>query len=91
MATTKELPLRLSFRVEGDWWNAYVAAPNKMDGARHIGSILMAAVRDNQDRKQAFMDLMQSFLGDIIAEVFGSQPEWSEPVQAPQSERAGRA
>lgn len=86
-----ELPFRVAFRAEGNFWNAYLASPGTMEGAKHIGSILLAAVSDNPERKQAFMDLMQDFVGDIISEVVGAKPEWSEPRDAPPNERAGSA
>lgn len=86
-----KIELRLAFRTEGDWWNAYIAESGTMSGARKVGSILMAAVRDNVDRKQAFMALMQSFMSDVLKDVTGSRPLWWEPKAAPEHERAGNA
>lgn len=83
--------LRLALRVEGDWWNAYIAETGTMEGARQVGSILMAAVRDNEDRKKAFMELMQGFMSDVLKDVTGARPLWWEAQNAPEHERAGRA
>jgi len=80
---------RLAMRVEGDWWVAYYAMPDTMEDALDLGRIRMAAVQD-QTHKQAFMTLMQHFVGDIILEIFGEIPDWNDPVGAPEHERAGR-
>lgn len=88
---SKKAELRLALRVEGDWWNAYFAESGTMEGARKVGSILMAAVQDSEDRKQAFMTLMQSFMSDVIKDVMGSRPLWWESKPAPEHERAGNA
>lgn len=81
---------RLALRVEGDWWVAYYAMPDTMADAIDLGRIRMAAVQD-QTHKQAFMALMQHFVGDIILENLGVAPDWNDPVGAPEHERAGRA
>lgn len=81
---------RLALRVEGDWWVAYYAMPGSMGDALDLGRIRMAAVQD-QGRKQAFMTLMQNFVGDILLEIVGEIPDWNDPVGAPEHERAGRA
>jgi hypothetical protein len=86
----KTIPIRLAMRVEGDWWVAYLARAETMDGAKRLGSILMGIVQNDKDRKQAFMDLMQSALGDAVEDVFGQMPDWNEPQPAPEAERAGR-
>ena len=85
-------PGRLALRVEGDYWNAYFAAPETMENAVHLGSIMMAAVVDNDDRKQAFMALMQDVVADFIEGAIGQRPTWPDPPEpAPESERSGNA
>ncbi len=81
---------RLAMRVEGDKWNAYYALSDTMDGALWLGSIAMSIVQD-LERKQAFMDLMKSFIDDIFADQIGERPEWPEPERAPGHERSGSA
>lgn len=88
---SNKIELRLALRVEGDWWNAYVAERGTMEGARKIGSILMAAVSDNEERKKAFMEVMQSFMSDILKETTGVRPLWWETQEAPEHERSGNA
>ena len=85
------MEMRLALRVEGDWWNAYIAVSGTMEGARLIGSILMATVRDNEDRKKAFMELMQGIMSDAIKEMTGARPLWWEARDAPGHERSGNA
>jgi hypothetical protein len=81
---------RLAMRVEGNLWVAYFAQIGTMDGAIFLGSIQLAFVQD-PDRKRAFMGLMQEAVGEILAAASGAQPQWPEPVAAPEHERGGRA
>ncbi len=83
---------RLAMRVEGRCWNAYYALTDTMDGAVYLGSIAMAAVLDNPDRKRVFMDMMKDVVSDIIEEKMGARLEWpNEPERAPEHERSGAA
>jgi hypothetical protein len=88
---TNKLPIRLAMRAEGDWWVAYMAQPDTMDGAKRLGSILLGIVERNAEHKQTFMALMQEVMTAAIKDVFGQTPDWSEPQAAPESERSGRA
>lgn len=87
----KTLPVRLAMRVEGDWWVAYMAQADTMDGAKRLGSILMGIITSSPERKQAFMALMQDAMSGAIKDVFGQTPDWNAPQAAPEAERAGRA
>jgi hypothetical protein len=81
---------RLAFGVEGDWWVAYYARPDSMEGAIDLGRIQMALVQD-RGRKKLFMDLMKSALGEFLRDATGGDPTWSEARPAPEHEKAGRA
>lgn len=83
---------RLAFRVEGDFWRAYLAAPDTMKGAQEIASISLAAAL-NPTHKLAFMELMRTIVGDIIEAATGHRPLWPAPggEPAPESERSGHA
>lgn len=81
---------RLALRVEGRYWNAYYALPDTMEDALCLGSIAMAAVRD-EDRKATFMHLMQEAVADIIEAKCGTRPAFNDPVAAPNIERGGNA
>lgn len=91
MTEMDKMPIRLALRVEGDFWVAYVAKKDTMDGAKRLGSILMGAVKSNPTRKKAFMDLMQDMMAQAIKEMTGKAPDWNEPEPAPERERSGRA
>lgn len=82
---------RLAMRQEGKSWNAYYAMPDTMDGAIFLGSIRLAAVTNNPERKQAFMDMMRDVVSDVIEERAGITPDWGGPVTAPLHEKAGNA
>lgn len=90
MTQTTTSPIRLALRVEGDWWVAYLARSDTMEGAHRLGSILMGIVETNKERKKAFMDLMKSALSDAIEDIFDQQPTWKQE-KAPEAERSGRA
>lgn len=81
---------RLALRAEGESWNAYYALLETMEGAIPLGSIRMGAVVNNPARKQAFMDLMQGIVADILKEETGQAPTWTIE-RAPEHERSGSA
>jgi len=91
MGRTKTTAMRCALRVEGNWWVAYAAQLGTMDGAVEMARIAMIFVQDRR-RKKAFMALMQSAMGDLIADLTGGQVDgWNDPVLAPEHEKSGRA
>lgn len=82
--------LRLAMRVEGDFWNAYAAQTNTMNGAALLGSIHMSLV-GNRDTKATFMDLMKGCMADLVRATGSNVLGWSDSQRATESERAGRA
>jgi hypothetical protein len=89
MTDPKQQVGRVALRVEGDWWVAYYALPNTMEGAIEMGRVLMALVQD-RDRKEAFMGLMRSAVGEFLKAATGVQADFITQ-DAPEHERAGRA
>ena len=81
--------LRLALRVEGDFWNAYIAATDTMDGALLFGSIHMSAAADPAV-KDMFMTTMSAARVRALT-VAGHKPVRMEVRPAPEHERAGRA
>jgi len=81
---------RLALRHEGENWVAYYALPDSMEDPIFLGSIRMGAIVDNEERKQAFMDMMCDIVSDIIEETTGHRPTWGGPKSAPEHERAGQ-
>ena len=79
--------LRLAFRVEGGFWNAYVADMDSMEGAVFLGSCSMTAAKDTEV-KQAFMDLMRKSF-EVVSKIDVSH--WGAPRPAPDNERGGSA
>lgn len=80
---------RLAMRREGKMWNAYYAMPNTMDGAVLLGSIAVAAIAENDERKNAFLGMMRSVVADVIEDETGQRPTWTGVRSAPESERSG--
>jgi hypothetical protein len=81
---------RLALRHEGNFWNAYYAMPDTMEGAILLGSIQLRFVMD-EARKQLFMALMQEAVTDLIQDTLGQPPTWNSPVTAPPHEKAGHS
>lgn len=82
---------RLAMRAEGQWWNAYYALPDTMNGALHLGSIRLTAVQANENLKLRFMATMRELVDDVIADKAGMRPSWGGPETAPAHERAGHS
>jgi hypothetical protein len=82
---------RLAFREEGGNWNAYFAKPDDMAGAIYLGSIRMAFVTDNPERKQQFMTLMQQAVGDMMQGALGVRPSRWDRQPAPERDRTKKA
>jgi len=80
---------RLAMRQESGYWNAYYAHKHHMKDAVLIGSIRMAAVMSNKERKKAFMDMMRDIVSDIIESETGVRPKWGSEMAAPEIERTG--
>ena len=81
---------RVAFRVEGKEWVAYYAKPDTMKDAVRVGSLSMAFA-EVPERKQEFMALVRQCVADMFDEVLGQRPQWTEPTDAPESERNGSA
>ena len=86
-----KMKVRLALREEGSFWNAYLALPNTMDGAKLIGSIMIGAARKNPEIKEGFRLLMQQVLADAIENVTGEQPDTWDITPAPEAERSGHS
>ena len=78
---------RLALRVEGDKWVAYYAMEGTMSEAIELGSIASGIVSNNEQRKQAFMDLMREIVADLIENATGQRSTWNAPIDAPLHER----
>jgi hypothetical protein len=86
-----KVKLRIAFRQEGQFWNAYVAIGDTMKGAFLIGSIGFGAVARNPEIKEAFMDLMKKTFEIAFKETTGGKPDYWTTRDAPENERGGSA
>lgn len=82
---------RLALREEGEWWNAYYALTDTMEGAIPLGSVRIAAAKANPQVKERFIALMREVVSGIIEETAGIRPTWGGIESAPEHERAGSA
>lgn len=82
--------LRIAMRCEGNFWNAYVAQPNTMEGALLLGSIAITPCKQNPEIKNAFMELMQAAFNEFLKSQ-GIDTIGFETRPAPEHEKAGRA
>lgn len=85
------MKMRLALRHEGDFWNAYAAHSETMDGAVLLGSIVIGAVSgdEGRERKRLFMDLMTKTMSIGIEAATGQTPIWGISENAPEHERSG--
>ena len=84
-----KIRVRLAFRQEGAFWNAYMANLGTLKDAKLIGSILLGAAKKDPRVEKGFKDLMKLTLGNAILEVTGElTDDWTEQP-APESERSG--
>lgn len=86
----QQMTVRIAFREEGEFWNAYIAQTGTMKGAFLLGSIAMGAARINPAVKQGFMDLMTTAFRDA-AKGLGIPVDGFEVRPGPQHEKAGKA
>lgn len=77
--------LKLAFRREGKWWVARLGH----EGPK-VAQIAMQVIED-EARRKAFMDLLSSYMSDLIETTLGVKPERMEVRPAPESERSGNA
>src|SRR5580765_6615106 len=71
---------RLAMRHEGNFWVAYYALPESMEGAVLLGSIAMRFV-DTKPRRDAFMEIMKKAVADLLQDQFGERPTWPDGPQ----------
>lgn len=77
---------RIAFRAEGNWWVAYYALPDTMEGALELARIQMSFVVNHPQRKDAFMKLIQQGISSVAPEFL-----IADQRPAPEHERSGAA
>lgn len=92
MPDNRTLAMRLSFRVEGDFVNAYMAKPDTMDGATLLASFRKTILDQQPETWERWKDLMRDAFGGAIKDALGVDGvEWGGERPAPEHERSGRA
>ena len=87
---SKHLIGRLAFRVEGTFWKVYYAKASTMDDAILLGSIRLSIVARSAERRQAFINVTQDGMVDVLREIAGSDLDW-DIEDMPEAERIGNA
>jgi hypothetical protein len=82
-----DMNIRIAFREEGNYWKAYLAQADSMEGAMLIGLIPLAAASEGNPLKQKFTDLMKEVLTDFMVATGAEIEGWNDPVSAPPHER----
>lgn len=82
-------PFRLALRVEDEWWIAYMARIDTMEGAVELGRILFNCARV-EGVGDAFKALMVQVLSGALEAIGANAISWDER-KAPESERSGSA
>lgn len=83
--------LRLALREEGALWNAYLAPPTTMEGAKLLASVDRAVVQDCAEIRTAFIAFCQVAMHRAVSMQFGLRiVDFGDAEVAPEHERAGR-
>jgi hypothetical protein len=80
---------RIALREEGDWWVAYWARPDTMDGALPLARVRMNLVAKDKAIKRAFIEFAQLIMTHGIEAVGGKIEGWHAPIPGPPHERGG--
>lgn len=80
---------RLALRHEGQWWMAYYAEPDTMEGAIEIGRIRFSVVQEEK-YKEAFQSMMREVVADLLEDIVGKRPTMLTQL-ARESERSGHS
>ncbi|WP_374374420.1 hypothetical protein [Dongia sp.] len=83
-------PFRLAMRVEGEWWNAYMAPPETMEGATLLATVRMTLVAE-KDAKDVYLATVRDLFFRAAEAALGAPIDSFETREAPEHEKAGRA
>ena len=84
-------PVRLAFREEGEYINAYLAYTDSMKDAQLLGSIRKSVCDRERSFFEAFRGLMQSAMAYVVADATGAELVFGETRAAPEHERTRKA
>lgn len=81
---------RIALRDEGDWWVAYHARLDTMDGATEIGRIRMNLVKQDHMLKERFIAFIREAFNVACREALGLTPEYPTPPMPAAEHERGR-
>lgn len=84
-------PFRIAIRAEGNFINAYLAAPDSMASAQLIGCVARGACDADRTIFTEFQTLMQRAVAIACKGALGVEPLKFETQPAPEHERGGHA
>lgn len=87
----KTLSMRLAFRTEGEFVNAYFAPADTMDGAIQLGSMQKRILDASPEAWAEWRALMTKAMSVLIQSMTGVKPTWTRETPAPEHERSGNA
>ena len=85
----EKMQVRIAFRVEGSWWNAYLAMPDTIEGAILMASMPIRVAKESPEITEAFKELCRQIFEHALG-----HPEAElryEEYTAPEHERSGSA
>lgn len=68
--------LRLAMRIDDEWWVAFAAQPDTMDGAVELMRISLALVKQDNILKERVMEVAKEAFDAACREALGVTPEW---------------
>lgn len=84
-------PFRIAIRKEGDFANAYYAAPNTMKGAMLLGSMRASALRNTPGAFEKWQEILRDIISQASREALGVEPVGFRTETAPEHERGGNS
>lgn len=87
----KTLTMRLAFREEGIWVNAYLAPADSMNDAILIGSMAKRILDASPDAWAGWRVLMTKAMEVFIQATTGSVATFGRETPAPEHEKSGHA
>jgi hypothetical protein len=70
---------RLAFREQGQWWIAYWARLDTMDGATELARVRMVAIMQDPILRQQFINFCKATFDVVVREALGTTPLWPKP------------
>lgn len=73
--------MRIAYRAEGDFFNAYFAHPNTLDGAIPLGSVRMSIIKNHAPARERFRSLIDDAVHSMFREATGARSRLVEAAR----------